>query len=96
MVSRARNFASFAKSMEDKTFVSSSISGTTTKTGTINIPLDTEDFTDYQIGQSSTAGTMVDPTTGNVSLTTAFCNPNVESVEIVFSNIRSPLLLLLV
>lgn len=69
MVSRARNFASFAKSMEDKTFVGSSISGTATKTGTINIPLDTEDFTDYQIGQSSTAGKMVDPTTGNVTLT---------------------------
>lgn len=74
MVSRARTFASFAKSFEDKTFVSSSISGTTTKTGTINIPLDTEDFTDYQIGQSSTAGTMVDPTTGDVTLTFAQAN----------------------
>ena len=38
----------------------------------------------------------VNSITGKVNLTVAFCNPNVESVEIVFSNIRSPHLLLLV
>ena len=70
MVSRARTFATFAKDVEDGNVGGGvSISGTTTKTGTINIPLDTEDFTDYQIGQSSTSGKMVDPTTGNVTLT---------------------------
>jgi|TARA_R100000482_G_scaffold124549_1_gene77775 hypothetical protein len=74
MVSRARTFASFAKSMEDKTFVNSPISGTTSKSGTINIPLDTQNFTDFEIGQSSTAGKMVDPTTGNVTLTFAQAN----------------------
>ena len=70
MVSRARTFATFAKDVEEGNVGGGvSISGTTTKTGTINIPLDTEDFTDYQIGQSSTSGKMVDPTTGNVTLT---------------------------
>lgn len=69
MVSRARTFASFAKDVEDGVVGGSSFSGTTAKSGTINIPLDTADFSDFQIGQSSAAGKMVDPTTGDVTLT---------------------------